>query len=195
MLITHRLWQRSFGANPDIVGSPTRVGAQSFIIIGVAPPGFRGIMTMFPADVWVPFAMIDLLLPVATQAAGDNMRGDREIRWLFPIARLLRLARSLLIEGLSLAFLSGTVALLLASAGHRLLPRLILYFPAPTDQLDAGPDYRVVIFTAVICSVAAAGLFARSLRSVSRKSKVRDEGTSGRGGAPARVTSVPSLGP
>ena len=50
-LISHGVWQRQFGAAPDIVGKPVRINGAAATIIGVMPAGF-----MFPVneELWIP---------------------------------------------------------------------------------------------------------------------------------------------
>ena len=51
-LISHLIWQRDFGASPNIVGTSVRLNGKSATIVGVMPPGFA-----FPQneELWVPF--------------------------------------------------------------------------------------------------------------------------------------------
>jgi len=55
MLISERLWQRSFGGNPSIIGRDIRLDGTPRTIVGVMPAGFR-----FPSqtDLWVPMASV-----------------------------------------------------------------------------------------------------------------------------------------
>jgi predicted permease len=55
-VISDRLWREWFGASPDVVGHATiSSGSRRFTIVGVAPPGFRGVQTgLAPTEVWVP---------------------------------------------------------------------------------------------------------------------------------------------
>jgi putative ABC transport system permease protein len=55
MLISDRLWQRSFGGNPSIIGRDVRLDGTPRTIVGVMPAGFR-----FPSqtDLWVPMASV-----------------------------------------------------------------------------------------------------------------------------------------
>jgi predicted permease len=50
-LISHKLWQRDFGARRDIVGQAIRLNGKPATIIGVMPPGFA-----FPVneELWIP---------------------------------------------------------------------------------------------------------------------------------------------
>ncbi len=38
-LLTHSLWQRSFGGAPDVVGRTIRLGGEARVVIGILPPG------------------------------------------------------------------------------------------------------------------------------------------------------------
>ncbi len=49
------LW-RELGADPEIVGSTVRLNGSSFTVVGVAPPGFRGLHIDGAPDLYVPLA-------------------------------------------------------------------------------------------------------------------------------------------
>jgi predicted permease len=55
MLISDRLWRRSFGGNPGVIGREVRLDGTPRTIVGVMPAGFR-----FPSqsDLWVPMASV-----------------------------------------------------------------------------------------------------------------------------------------
>jgi putative ABC transport system permease protein len=55
MLISERLWKRSFGGNSSIIGRDVRLDGTPRTIVGVMPAGFR-----FPSqtDLWVPMASV-----------------------------------------------------------------------------------------------------------------------------------------
>src|ERR1044071_5025256 len=55
-VISHALWQRAFGANPNIVGQPITLNSRSFNVVGIMPAGFE-----FPreAEFWIPLAWDD----------------------------------------------------------------------------------------------------------------------------------------
>src|SRR5215213_7847213 len=56
VVIGHGLWQRAFGANPNIIGQTLTLNSRSFTVIGIMPAGFE-----FPrkAELWVPLAWDD----------------------------------------------------------------------------------------------------------------------------------------
>jgi predicted permease len=55
-IISHALWQRRFNADPSITGQTIDVDREPWTIIGVAPPGFRGLSGQ--ADVFLPLATV-----------------------------------------------------------------------------------------------------------------------------------------
>jgi putative ABC transport system permease protein len=75
-VISDGLWKRRFGGDPDIVGRSLTLTGQPFTVIGIMPPGFKGISDS--AELWVPFA-------VFAPASVMNQRGNRGFA---PIARL-----------------------------------------------------------------------------------------------------------
>ncbi len=54
VVLAYDLWQSHFGGDPDIVGRTVRLNAESFEVVGVAPRGFTGLMTLGAAKLWVP---------------------------------------------------------------------------------------------------------------------------------------------
>jgi putative ABC transport system permease protein len=50
-LLGHSLWQRRFGADPQVIGRAVRMNGVAFTVVGVMPPEFR-----FPleAEIWMP---------------------------------------------------------------------------------------------------------------------------------------------
>ena len=75
-IISHALWKRQFGADPNIVGRNVQLAMQDYTIIGVTPPDFHDLGTVGSPDVFVPIAMHDQAL---TDFRKDwfNIRGAR----------------------------------------------------------------------------------------------------------------------
>ncbi len=68
-LISHGLWQRRFGADPEILGSNILLDGEPHTIVGVMPPDFW-YQSVFD-DIWVPFAI-----------TGEESRNSHYIRVL-----------------------------------------------------------------------------------------------------------------
>ena len=81
-VVSYDYWQREFGGNSPIVGSTIRVGQGIFQIVGVAPPGFHGILVGSDVDFWFPISMQEQVLP------GRDYLKPRDTLWLQVMARL-----------------------------------------------------------------------------------------------------------
>jgi putative ABC transport system permease protein len=86
LILSHQLWRRSFGANPNIVGQPVALNGDSYTVVGIMPADFKfppafsatiasSQYAMPKADLWVP------LIPDEELKARNN-------RPLFMIGRL-----------------------------------------------------------------------------------------------------------
>src|SRR5687767_825860 len=55
-LISHRIWQDRYGADPALVGRPIHVNGRELVVAGIMPAGFR-----FPerSDIWLPLGIAD----------------------------------------------------------------------------------------------------------------------------------------
>jgi predicted permease len=56
-VISYRLWQTHFGANPNIVGQSIELNQHRYTIVGVTPPAFQGSQTGVRIEIWVPIMM------------------------------------------------------------------------------------------------------------------------------------------
>jgi putative ABC transport system permease protein len=61
MVLAHDTWTEQFGADPNIVGRPVRLGTSDFTVIGVAPERFTGLDIYVPPAFYVPVAMLPQL--------------------------------------------------------------------------------------------------------------------------------------
>jgi putative ABC transport system permease protein len=55
IVISHRLWQRRFGGDPNILEKQVRLNGTDFAVIGVMPPNFQYPLEV--TDYWVPLAL------------------------------------------------------------------------------------------------------------------------------------------
>jgi putative ABC transport system permease protein len=74
-VLGHRLWERTFGSDPNVVGRRIRVGTVDREIVGVAPASFG-----FPAN-----DQTDLIVPLTVPAAAP---ASRKSGWVFAVGRL-----------------------------------------------------------------------------------------------------------
>jgi predicted permease len=54
-VLSDAFWRRQLGGNPQAVGWTLVLDARPYTVIGIMPPGFRGLGDR--ADVWIPFVM------------------------------------------------------------------------------------------------------------------------------------------
>jgi predicted permease len=79
VVLSHGLWQRSFGADPSIVGRTFDVNERTVSVIGVMPEDFVGVG--LSVDLWAPLGMITLVAPA-------SLLDSRGTRFLPVIGRL-----------------------------------------------------------------------------------------------------------
>ena len=71
LVLSHKLWQRAFGGDPNIIGRNITLSGESYAVVGVMPPQFQ-----FPpfwatrAEMWAPLD----LRPRATNRRGGSLR-------------------------------------------------------------------------------------------------------------------------
>jgi putative ABC transport system permease protein len=82
VVISHRLWQRRFAADPGLIGKTIRLNQRDFTVIGVAPAGFNGSWVGLAFDLWTPLMMTPQLLTV------PDKLDRRGMQWLSVIGRL-----------------------------------------------------------------------------------------------------------
>jgi predicted permease len=83
VVLSHAMWQTSFGGRPDALGKTIIVNGQTMTIVGVAPAGFEGTTLGLRPRVYIPLTMRWLMQPgrVADHA-------NRKSYWLYLFARL-----------------------------------------------------------------------------------------------------------
>ncbi|HKW56101.1 MAG TPA: ABC transporter permease [Candidatus Acidoferrum sp.] len=89
VLLSYGLWRRRFGAESEVIGKTIRLDGESYLVIGVMPPGVtlfssQGSLTGKPAQLWWPYGWTD---------QDRNPRG----RWMSAVGRLkpeVRLAQA-----------------------------------------------------------------------------------------------------
>ena len=76
-VISSGLWDRAFGRDPDVVGRSFRIRSQPYLVVGVAPPGFAGMVPLLGPDLWIPMIWIEDVSRMTFVAAGSGARPER----------------------------------------------------------------------------------------------------------------------
>jgi predicted permease len=74
VLLSHELWQRRFGGDPDVVGTSVRLSDAPYTVIGVLPEDFR--LLGFESDAWFPLG----------GPPAENMRDNHSLKVLGRLA-------------------------------------------------------------------------------------------------------------
>lgn len=122
VILSHSLWTRRFGQDPEIIGQTIELTGRLFPVVGVMPPSFRGLARMLSVDIWVP--------PATWVALSGGDRGEfdnRGVRSFHVLGRLrpdasLAEAEAQLVTiaiGIGLALVLGR---LMASSLHGVSP-------------------------------------------------------------------------
>jgi predicted permease len=53
-VISESYWRAHYGASPSALGAHFQYAKKDFTVVGIAPPGFRGMFLDFPGEIWVP---------------------------------------------------------------------------------------------------------------------------------------------
>jgi predicted permease len=82
-VISYKLWERRFGADPGIVGQTVILNSHPFTVVGVAPRGFQG-TTLVEPDLWITLSMLSEGAPRMT----SRLFTERSMVWLLMGGRL-----------------------------------------------------------------------------------------------------------
>jgi predicted permease len=92
VVLSHDAWQRRFSGSADIIGRELRLSGRLFVVVGVAPREFRGLVPGFGPELWLPIHSAVMLPTGVTIALGGTTPGvertaDRAQRWVWVTAR------------------------------------------------------------------------------------------------------------
>ena len=93
VVISHRMWQREFGADPGIAGKSLTLRGQPYTIAGVAPASFTGVVPLLTPELWLPIQQVDEVEPAGINDSvpspvGKTTLERRGMRWMFVKGRL-----------------------------------------------------------------------------------------------------------
>lgn len=83
IVLAHDFWERSFGADPSVIGRTVTVNARPFTVVGVADEGFYGTRPGLAHQAWVPLMVQEWVEP-----GGAGRLEERGSNWLSVLGRL-----------------------------------------------------------------------------------------------------------
>ena len=85
VVLSYALWARRFGSDAKFIGQTISLNGTPYTVVGVTPPGFKGIVSLGRPDVlWIPNTMRDYVLTGQLKALENN----RRFRWTSIVGRL-----------------------------------------------------------------------------------------------------------
>ncbi|MGH9404514.1 MAG: ABC transporter permease [Terriglobia bacterium] len=84
LVLGYDYWKSRFTGNPDVIGKQVSVDGRAMTIVGVAPKGFRGLLSIVEMQAYLPLNMAGLM------GRGTRWFTERDTHDLFVLARLKR---------------------------------------------------------------------------------------------------------
>ena len=85
VVLSYSLWARKFGSDDKFIGQTITLNGTPYTVVGVAPPGFKGIVSLGRPDLlWIPITMRDYVLTGQLK----DLESNRRFRWLSIVGRL-----------------------------------------------------------------------------------------------------------
>jgi putative ABC transport system permease protein len=81
VVLSYGLWKNQLGGDPEILGRSITLNGHPFVVIGVAPDGFRD-ASITIAEVWAPLVMQEQWIP------NRQFLNDANLSWLEVVGRL-----------------------------------------------------------------------------------------------------------
>jgi predicted permease len=87
-VISYDYWQKRFGGNVSVLGTPIKVVNATLTVIGVAAPGFTGESVGSEPDFWMPMMMQPAVMPGRDWLHEDLSKHIDKVEWLHAFGRL-----------------------------------------------------------------------------------------------------------
>lgn len=88
VILSDRYWRRMLDATPAVTGHTLQIAGVATTVVGVAPPGFRGLNLAEPPDMYMPLETIRQVGNTSTNFFADTTRRESPTAWLSLIGRL-----------------------------------------------------------------------------------------------------------
>jgi predicted permease len=152
IVLSHALWTDRLGSDPSVLGKVLTLNGRGFTVVGVAPPGFTGLMAGFAADFWTPLAVHAAVSPSLDAA-------ERHQHWVVGIGRLKPdVTRAQAIA--DLAILGEQLAAAFPEAERNLAPSAmaVALIPAPFRGLVGGASGVLMAVVGLVLLIACANV-------------------------------------
>src|SRR5260370_24659250 len=84
-VLSYSMWARQFGSDDKILGQTITLNGTAYTVVGVAPVGFKGIVSLGRPDLlWIPITMRDYVLTGQLK----EIENHRRFRWRSIVSRL-----------------------------------------------------------------------------------------------------------
>ncbi|HEY2497380.1 MAG TPA: ABC transporter permease [Candidatus Angelobacter sp.] len=87
-VLSYDYWQKRFGGNVSVLGTPIKMLGATLTVIGVAAPGFTGESVGEKPDFWMPMMMQPLVMPGRDWLHEDLSKSMEKVMWLHAFGRL-----------------------------------------------------------------------------------------------------------
>jgi predicted permease len=87
-VISYDYWQKRFGGNVSVLGTPIKIFGTALTVIGVATPGFTGESVGEKPDFWMPMMMQPVVMPGRDWLHEDLSQSMEKVMWLQVFGRL-----------------------------------------------------------------------------------------------------------
>ena len=84
LVLGYTYWRGRFGGDPGIIGKQVRVDGHAFTVVGVAPKGFRGLLSLVDVQAYLPINMFSI------EGRDRGWANSRTSRSLYIMGRLVR---------------------------------------------------------------------------------------------------------
>ncbi len=129
-VISDGLWRSAFAADPAIVGRTIALNRHSFLVIGVAEPGFTGTQVL-AEDVFVPLVFLKQI------ARESSLLDSPDVSWLYVIGRLR--------DGVTLGAARVNLDIVAAGLTMRSPAGRIVHLDASRSTLAGLPEIRSIV--------------------------------------------------